>query len=682
MVNRFRQRSFDEIKTRASQGVHIVMERLGLLHSARLPAVVRFITPAGQVSDSDLTPDHVSQILKPGHHFYRSVQDVEGSTNTLRTRFPNEEHRIVTAADRICEGRFDLLGYKDLSFGGPIPNWHLDPISGKTSPLEHWSRINEVDATSTGDKKIVWELNRHQFFVVLGQAYALTGDERFAECFSRLLRSWMDANPPKLGVNWLSSLELAFRSISWIWAFHLFRNSPHFTPELLAGMTKFLFMFGRHIETYLSTYFSPNTHLTGEALGLYFLGSFLPEVSDAARWKSVGYKILIDSFEFQVRSDGTYCEQASHYLRYTIDFYCNLLLLRRQEGSAVEPELETNLHRLFDCLLHVTFPDGTTPNFGDDDGGRLHFLDDRAVTDFRPSLALGAVLLKRGDLKFAAGEPSAELVWLLGSEGLDEFDSIAPVAPSETVRAFSDGGVFAARSDWTERADSILIDCGPHGFLNGGHAHADVLSFVMAINGVPVFVDSGTYNYTSDLAERDRFRSSHAHNCLTVDERSSSMPAGPFSWKTTADGRLVEWRADGDGSAFLRGTHDGFADLGVRYERSIDIDFKDEIRVEDSVSASGTHLYEIHFILSPEFHAEIPDPSARLVIKTRSGGEAALQLDSSVSGAVIDGPRWRKEDWNVSAIYGQRTMSQKVVYSVEGSGSLQILTKIRRNRDI
>jgi hypothetical protein len=352
-------------------------------------------------------------------------------------------------------------------------------------------------------------------------------------------------------------------------------------------------------------------------------------------------------------------------------------LLRRIENSDVEPELESKLNKLFDCLLHVTMPDGTTPNFGDDDGGRLHFLDGGAVTDLRPALALGAVLLKRGDLKHAAGgEPSAELVWLFGSDGLNAFDAIPALEPAEKTRAFPDGGLFAARSDWTEKADSILIDCGPHGFLNGGHAHADALSFVMAVDGVPVFIDSGTYNYTSDLSERDRFRSSQAHNCLTVDARSSSIPAGPFSWKTTASGRLIEWRITGEGARF-QGTHDGFADLGVAYARSIDINFNEGIRVEDSVSATRSHHYQLHFVLSPQFRVEIVDSSTAVII-TASRDGTVLQLDSTVLGSVTEGPLWRKDDWTVSAVYGERSRSEKLIYSFKGTGDLQILTTMKR----
>ena len=676
MINRLRQRSLKEIKVRANQGMHMLMERLHLARNGSLPNTIEFITPVGNISDGSLTADQLPQITKPGHHFYRSVRDLAACREILASRFPDEQTRTVRAADKVCKGRFDLLGYKDLSFGDAIPNWHLDPIAGRTSPRVHWSRISELDANETGDKKVVWELNRHQFFVVLGQAYALTGQECYAECFSRLIRSWMDDNPPKVGINWLSSLELAFRSLSWIWAFHLFRNSPHFTPELLARMTKYLCAFALHIKTYLSTYFSPNTHLTGEALGLYLLGSFLPEVPDSKNWKQTGYDILMDALEFQVRPDGTYCEQSSHYLRYTIDFYCSLLVLRRLESSEPEPIIEAKLNRLFDCLLHIALPDGQSPNFGDDDGGRLHSLDGSAVTDFRPAFALGAVLLQRGDLKWVAGDASPALLWLLGTEGLRKFDELIASEPIDTTKAFPDGGLFAARSDWSDKSDSILIDCGPHGFLNGGHAHADALSFIMSVSGMPVFIDSGTYNYTLDLNERNRFRSATAHNCLTVDGTSSSIPAGPFSWKSKATSRLIDWH-ETPGKVCFRGTHDGFSDLGVKYDRRIEIDFEQGIDVEDIVWSSSEKLYDIHYILSPEVIGEVLDPSGKALIRTVDG-KVILNIDTAVFGEIQGEGIWQILEWTVSPLYGERTRSSKLVYSLNGSGELRIRTRFSK----
>src|SRR5205823_4407918 len=210
-------------------------------------------------------------------------------------------------------------------------------------------------------------------------------------------------NPPKLGINWASSLEIAFRSIAWLWALQFFKESPSLTTDLRLRMQKFLYLNALHLETYLSTYFSPNTHLTGEALGLYYLGTLLPEFRCAARWRSGGKQILLGELHRHVKADGVYFEQSSYYHRYTADFYAHLSILARLNGDAVGPELQAKYAALLHHLMHLTRPDGSTPLFGDDDGGRFLPLDERNVNDFRAALSTGAVLLARPDYKYVAG---------------------------------------------------------------------------------------------------------------------------------------------------------------------------------------------------------------------------------------------------------------------------------------
>ncbi|HKP70760.1 MAG TPA: alginate lyase family protein, partial [Pyrinomonadaceae bacterium] len=481
---------------------------------------------------------------------------------------------------------------------------------------------------------------------------------------------WMVNNPPKIGVNWLSSLELAFRSMSWIWSIYFFRTSPVFTPEILLQILKFLYLNARHLETYLSTYYSPNTHLTGEALGLYFIGSFVPEFEDAKRWRDLGYQILLNALDFQVRSDGTYIEQSSHYHRYTTDFYANLMILRELDESNVESKHREKLDHLLDFLMHVQQPNGETTLLGDDDGGRLYQFDERAINDFRPTLALGAALLNRGDLKFLAGQPSADLLWLLGAEGLRRFESIVPVEPRSLSQKFEAGGYFTARSSWREDADQIIIQCGPHGFLNGGHAHADALNFVMSLGGRPVFVDSGTYVYTSNRDARDRYRSSQAHNCLTVNGASSSRMHGPFSWRTLTDGHLSDWKVEGGAVAF-RGHHDGFLPLGVRYERTICIAEDSTVSVKETLNSIDTSVFELHFILAPGLDATI-DLDSHHVSVVDSSGTKILLIKPKITGENPGRYEWRKEEWSVSPVYGAQVETQKLVFQTEAQGSFEI----------
>ncbi|HUE83084.1 MAG TPA: alginate lyase family protein, partial [Pyrinomonadaceae bacterium] len=427
----------------------------------------------------------------------------------MRSRWPEAESEIVKRADDIVDSKFDLLGFRRLNFGNPV-NWHQEPISGKRVPSIHWSRLNFLDAELVGDKKVVWELNRHQYFASLGQAYWLTGEEKYAQTFATHLNSWMDQNPPKLGINWASSLEVAFRSISWIWALYFFKESPALNAQTFLRALKFLYLSARHLQTYPSTYFSPNTHLTGEALGLFYLGTMLPEFKESDRWRGTGLRILSEQLPRHVKPDGVYFEQSSYYHRYTADFYMHLFILLRANGQAMPVELEPKLRALLDHLMYITRPDGTTPLYGDDDGGRLVTLDRRGPNDFRAALSTGAGLFRRSDYKYVADGAAEETLWLLGPDSLRELDLIESNEPARQSVAFKDGGYYVMRDGWTSQSNYLLFDCGPHGALNCGHAHADALSFDLAAGGRTILVDPGTYTYTGSKKFRDWFRSSFA----------------------------------------------------------------------------------------------------------------------------------------------------------------------------
>ncbi|HEY8559751.1 MAG TPA: alginate lyase family protein [Pyrinomonadaceae bacterium] len=673
-IQKLRGRKPAEFKVRGQQMVSAFTERIGWSELTKLPGDAEFLDKFTAAAELDSDESLLRYYRKvSGRRFYPSFEAPETTVGVWRERFPHDQRPVIERADRIRRGYFDLLGYENLYFENEIPNWHFDPISKKTAPRIHWSKIEEVNSALTGDKKIIWELNRHQYFTDLGRAYWLTKDERYAQTFVAHLENWFAENPPKIGVNWLSSLELAFRAISWWWAFNYFKDSPSLGAPTFMRMMKHLYLHGRHLETYLSTFFSPNTHLTGEALALYFLGTFLPELGAARRWKQTGYEILLDALDFQVRADGVYCEQSSHYHRYTCDFYSNLLILRSLNEEAPADKHLQKLNELFDFLLHITAPDGRTPLIGDDDGGRFYFLDERAITDFRPTLALGAALLGRGDLKFVSEAPSAELLWLLGRDGLGKYDEMPAEPPAENSKAFSSGGFFVARSSWEPDASYVLIDCGEHGFLNCGHAHADALSFVFAFEGETVLTDSGTYNYTSDQESRQYFRSSGAHNCLTVNGRSSSVPAGAFTWRSVAAASLIEWRENAAGGCLFRGAHDGFRDLGVDYEREISLQSDKTLILRDTVASEQSCSYELNFILSANARAEINDDSVKIFYRKNDRPAAlqivtALEADAGAAGAA----GWRIEPCFISSRYGSKVQSSKIIFSVAAKGRLKI----------
>ena len=613
------------------------------------------------------------------HTFFPALGHREQIAAIMRQRFAGERRAIIERAESAIAGRFDLLGFAGLDFGNP-PDWLQEPVSGKRAPLTHWSRIDYLDPQVSGDKKITWELNRHQHFVALGQAYWMTGDERYAESFVAQAESWMDGNPPGLGINWVSSLELAFRAIAWLWALHLFADSSRLSSGFALRVLKHLIAHGQHIERYLSFYFSPNTHLTGEALGLFYLGTALRELRCAERWRARGLRLLLDELSRQVRDDGVYFEQATYYHRYTADFYTHLLILARASSTVLPIEVEEKLSQLLTHLMWMTRPDGSASLMGDDDGGRLIILGERRLDDFRDTLSTGAALFARPDWKHAAGGRGVETLWLLGPEGLAQYDEVTACAPVETARAFTSGGYYVVRDGWSPTSSYALIDCGPHGAIGCAHAHADALAIEFAAQGKTWLIDPGTFTYTADAQMRNRFRSTEAHNTVTVDGLSQSVPAGPFSWHFIASARANEFIA-GESLNYFAGSHNGYERLRdpVRHTRAVICAKQNQegqpraslpayLIVRDGFTAQSQHHYSIRYHLAPGCTAFA---SGNRVIVTDPHG---AKLNLIAFGEVR--PQARIIKSLVSRAYGQCEPALAAVFEASGQGPQQFTTLI------
>ena len=149
--------------------------------------------------------------LRP--QFFFQTDSVPGLCSKLRQLFPEIAEKIVARAERICQHRFDLLGYEDVDYGSEI-DWHFDRVNGKQAPRKPSFQVKYLDFAQVGDSKVTWELNRHQHLVTLAKAYRLTGDERFASELFRQWHQWHAQNPYPIGINWTSSLEVAFRALS------------------------------------------------------------------------------------------------------------------------------------------------------------------------------------------------------------------------------------------------------------------------------------------------------------------------------------------------------------------------------------------------------------------------------------------------------------------------------------
>ena len=678
-LDKFRKlkgRSWDEIKTRGSQAVYTYADQIGLTGKLstdeEFQKLLKNSLQNKNISAENLRENFYQNSLSS---FFPSFAEKEKTLELFRRHFGEKSARFfIEQADAITTGKFDLLGFINLDFGADV-DWHFEPVSKKRSPLKHWKQFDELETQETGDKKIIWELNRHQYFFTLGIAFWLTGDERYAETFARHLDGWMEKNPPGIGVNWFSSLEISFRVMSWTWAFHFFKDAKSFTSVIFQKALKYIYLQGRHIEKYLSTYYSPNTHLTGEALGLYYLGTQFPFFSRAEIWKKTGEEILFAELDKQILNDGVYFEQTTWYQRYTADFYTHFLILKTLQEDETKNSLERNLfakmRKQFDFLMHVTRPDGTTPMIGDDDGGKMLPFSRSRCDDFRGTLAMGAVLFERGDYKFVAENMAEEIVWLLGLEGILAYETLAAEKPKEKSTAFKAGGYFIMRDGWEKTDNFLLVDAGDLGGLSGAHGHADVLSIDLAAGGKTLLVDSGTYTYHDPVELRYHFRSTAAHNTLTIDDNSSSEQGEKFSWVTKAETKTESWISK-DRFDFFSASHNGyerFIENPARHSREILFLKNDYWIMRDFVETKGEHDYSLNFHFKPETAPAIKkSENGNFCISEESTGQTGLRLFTFNSG------EWKIEESCVSNCYGERLKSPLSRFVSHNKGKQELFT--------
>lgn len=498
-------------------------------------------------------------VLDAGGFFAGATE--RASAAYLMRALPGAAARVIAAANAAAAGRFDLLGYNGLDFGTPI-DWHRDAVSGRAAPLCHWSLIDPLDFDALGDHKVTWELNRHQWFIDLGQAWRLTGDHRYADAFAQALAHWMARNEPGIGINWASSLEAAYRLVSWCWALFLFDDAPTPDRALRARAAAWIQAHARHIERYLSYYYSPNTHLTGEALGLFYAGTVLPRVAGAKRWRRTGARILVDELERQVLPDGVYFEQATCYQRYTAEIYLHFMVLAARTGITLPQRVGDRVQRLLDALLRLCGPDGLLPVIGDDDGGALTRMAGRATNDLSGVFAVAAAFFGRADYAWAAHGPQPETAWLLGSAGVAAFDALAPTPPTVPPSALlPDGGYAVMRASWRCDAHQLIADAGPLGCpVSGGHGHADLLAVQCHAFGIPALVDPGTGRYPVADGWRRHFRETAAHSTVEIDGLSQAETTGPFRWRARPAARVRAWETN-DGYDLLDAEHNAYARL-------------------------------------------------------------------------------------------------------------------------
>jgi hypothetical protein len=262
-----------------SNPLPLTMKKVAKKSQTRLNEISEYIK--FKISKDILSEDEFLKILgnnspetlklnlnKISSQFWKIYNDRIEPENSIT--FRQKETQIIETAEKVCEHKFNLLGSGDvkvcyqLKANGfekylyhevigdkeitknilrfrefteklelstsyfdkyDLIDWHTDFRSGYRWNKKTWYKWIRYGHVPGADIKVPWELSRFQHLTDLGRAYHTAGDEKYVFEFTCQITDWLMNNPPKFGINWACTMEVAIRSLNWILGSYFFVSS-------------------------------------------------------------------------------------------------------------------------------------------------------------------------------------------------------------------------------------------------------------------------------------------------------------------------------------------------------------------------------------------------------------------------------------------------------------------------
>lgn len=393
------------------------------------------------------------------------------------------------------------------------------------------------------------ELARHRF------AWLPLVDHVPPGCFAALWNTWRDRFMSTDGWHW-HPYTAAERAINIIDGARRF-GAPAPAGALAANLAQHAPQIAARLE-----YFGPHdtsNHLANNGRGLYRLGAAL----DLPKARALGFDILRHEAARIISPGGTLREGSTHYHSLYARNYLDVWLAALRHGHAKEAcVLERTAMRLLAAAKALALPGGL-PLIGD------------ISPDCPPA--------------FLAGIGDGACAWTatLTPEDRDRVRALAAQSPATGIAALQDDGWVRFDHDrW-----SALASAPPAGWpFMPGHAHQDMGSAEIHLDGVPLFIDPGRGAYGED-GDAALYRSAAVHGALRIDRTDPYPPNKPYytdAFRERIAGPATIARHD-DGFTLM---HGGYRRLGVGAAHRRWRFGDDSMRIEDAVTGTGQHGVE------------------------------------------------------------------------------------------
>jgi hypothetical protein len=445
------------------------------------------------------------------------------------------------------------------------------------------------------------------------------------------------------------------RMENWVLTHHLFLASPEYTDE---DQITLLRTFLHHAEVLYHTNqdFQFGNHQTKGMVALAVIAMMYPEFEESKKYYDFAIANLGKHLELEVNSDGFQFERSFHYHVGDIDNYFRVFKLAQITGNPIPEAWEGKLRGMFEAMTAIALPNKLAPVIQDDTDNPM-----ATVNQMDEVMALGYSLFSDPVFGyFASTNPSEEYYWLLSQTDLAKLRSKSEAKPAQKSTALESTGYYVFREGWKEKDQYMLISTGVSK-EKPDHQHGDVLGFQLFANGDMLVPN---YQVRYPVPEFPFFKNSWVKNVALVD----SIPQGQ-KWTGNQGGsgfgkfgklpqaKVLLWEPKGKIQAF-KGSHDGYQEIGVSYERRIFFISGNFWMVRDRFSSDKKHTYYQNF--QGNYSLEGGPIVARSSNADASGLDI-LQLGAQVTGA------------NTAGMNGKN----RVTFHSEPSNSMEFVTVLR-----
>ena len=437
-----------------------------------------------------------------------------------------EINGLLEKANLICEHDFTLEGCRR-KFDGPVI-WDMIK-SGAPFAYNCW-------------------LNRMLYLNDLGQAYWLTGDNKYAKGACELVSSWInscpmpseikrlweyDKNPPsdmcRMSNPWGQTLEVAQRLNSWTAFNEYFVDSPDVTSEFYYRFLVSLLEQTRYM------YFIENLGFCGgnwpivECGGLAQAAIMFPEFKESPKWLAKVMQLTKMQMHVTIFPDGVQVERSPGYHTWCYEQFNNLRLLGTLNNIELPEGFAKTVRGMYEYRHYkIAYPDKSgQPGMADGSG------------------ALWGKNIAKGSLN----SQGLKNLWKLG---IAEYDALKKSEKSTlpyTSTELTSAGFYVMRSGWGDKDRFLLFDCATPS-TSGGHWHNSALNVDIYAFGRPLIVDTGSFGY-SVYSHLDYVSRVRAHNIIEFHSEENRQDPKLIRWLRSKDFCLAEGEVEGPNEASM-----------------------------------------------------------------------------------------------------------------------------------